>query len=102
MQAWHEALTSLEQDLVVAERMLAGPVDVAPDPSDGATGWQPPALGGPVPGVLVARARDLLRRQSVVREGLARALEQSRESLAQLRSGSGTAVLSPAYIDISA
>lgn len=101
VQAWDEALTSLEHDLVAAEQLLAGPLDVVATSVAG-PGWVPPALGGPVPRGLVARARDLLRRQSAVREGLGRALEQSRADLAQLRSGATGGVRSAAYVDISA
>lgn len=101
VQAWDEALSSLEHDLVLAERMLAGPLDAVAATVAG-PGWQPPLLAGPVPRGLVARARDLLRRQSLVREGLARALEQSRADLAQLRAGATGGLRSAAYVDISA
>ncbi len=101
VQAWDQALTTLERDVVVAERMLAGPLDAVPAAAAG-SGWEPPVLGGPVPRGLVARARDLVRRQSAVREGLGRALEQSRADLAQLRAGASGGVLSAAYVDISA
>lgn len=102
VRTWEDSLTRLEHDVQVAERMLTGPFDVVPTAAAGATGWQPPQLGGPVPDGLLARARDLVRRQAAVRAGLARALAQTRSDLEQLRAGvPGSAAPSALYVDIS-
>ncbi|WP_268932180.1 hypothetical protein [Nocardioides okcheonensis] len=98
VRSWQDALEALEHDVQVAERMLTGPLDADAATSAGAGAWLPPQPRGPIPDALVARARDLLRRQAVVREGLTRAIEQTRVGLAQLR----PADRAPAYVDISA
>ncbi|MBS2940011.1 hypothetical protein KDN32_19925 [Nocardioides sp. J2M5] len=98
VRSWRDALEALEHDVRVAERMLTGPLDGDTSVPAASGAWVPPQTGGPIPDALVARARDLLRRQDVVREGLARALEQTRVGLAQLR----PVDRAPVYVDISA
>lgn len=61
---WETVLDRLELDLILAERKLADPD--APDPEP----WSEPQLAGPLPADLVGRARDLLARQTSVRDRL--------------------------------
>jgi hypothetical protein len=79
-QAWHSALETLELDVVEAERLLAvgRATSEAVDLPPLAGGWTPPALDGPPPGDLRARAEAILARQLRVAEDLARAMGSNR------------------------
>jgi hypothetical protein len=101
--AWQAVLDRLEHDVSLAEKLLAHPhADLEGLEEEFGT-WQPPELGGPLPDVLLPRAREVERRQAAVREGLERALAGTRAGIERARrtSYAGTPA-APAYVDVSA
>jgi hypothetical protein len=102
--AWQAALDRLERDVSLAEKLLAHPHADLDDLEVGLDTWQPPLIDGPLPDVLLGRARDLGRRQDAVREGLTRALAGTRAAIERARrtSYAETPTAAPAYLDVSA
>jgi hypothetical protein len=100
--AWADALETLELDVEQAESLLAasrtGTMAEIPLPRDG---WTRPALEGPMPGNLRARAEAVLARQLRVSEELARGMASTHRELqlAQRMDSGATDRSVPAYID---
>ena len=100
---WEAALHRLERDVSLAEKLLAHPHADLDDVVTGLGTWRAPDLDGPLPAVLLGRARDLERRQAAVREGLARALAATRAGIERARRASyADTPAAPAYVDVSA
>jgi hypothetical protein len=77
--AWAEALTTLELDVSRAEALLANgapAVALTPRPD-----WVAPALTGPLPERLRARAEAIAARQLRLAEDLSRAVAAARQEL---------------------
>ncbi|MBA3741710.1 hypothetical protein [Sporichthya sp.] len=77
--AWADALITLELDVTRAERLLTDgtpAVAVAPRPD-----WVAPALSGPLPERLRARAEAIAARQLRLAEDLSRAVAAARQEL---------------------
>ena len=104
VSAWERVLDRLERDVRLSERMLADlEADLEAGRDAGLGTWTPPALDGPLPASLVDRARELEQRQAALREGLARALADTRAGLARVRrTAFAEATCVPAYVDVSA
>ncbi len=97
-EAWEQALTALELDVVVAERTLT--LDhIADNPPDL---WAPPVGLGPLPATLADRARALLARQLEVGRALAEAADLSRRHLAAAQSLRSAGPAVPVYLDLPA
>jgi hypothetical protein len=96
--AWASALDDLEIGLAEAEGLLS-----AGHTSPVATGerWVPPALAGPLPGNLMARAEAILARQVRVSHDLAHGMAINRRELRLARRmDSGIVDRSiPAFVD---
>jgi hypothetical protein len=78
-RAWAQALTALELDVTRAESLLGGGTPTAvptlrPD-------WVAPALTGPLPERLRARAEAIATRQLQLAEDLSRAIAAARQEL---------------------
>lgn len=77
--AWADALTALELDVSRAERLLTdGAPAVAPPPRPD---WIAPALSGPLPERMRARAEAIATRQLRLAEDLSRAIAAARQEL---------------------
>ena len=101
--AWEAVLDRLERDVSLAEKLLAHPHADLEDIQEGLGTWQAPQLAGPLPAALLARARDLERRQGAVREGLERALAGTRAGIERSRrTAFRETTAAPAYVDVSA
>lgn len=102
--AWTAVLDRLERDVLIAEQLLADlEADLEAGRDAGLGTWTPPALDGPLPQVLVGRARDIERRQAALRERLTRSLADTRAGLARVRRTAFVApTCAPAYVDVSA
>jgi hypothetical protein len=101
--AWEAVLDRLERDVALAEKLLAHPHADLEDLERSFGSWQPPELDGPLPEVLLPRAREVERREAAVREGLARALAGTRAGLERARRTSyAETPAAPAYLDVSA
>ena len=96
--AWASALDDLEIGLAEAEGLLSASHT---SPAVTGKGWVPPALAGPLPGNLMARAEAILARQVRVSEELARGMAVNRRELRLARRmDSGTMDRStPAFVD---
>lgn len=96
--AWEAALTALEIDVGVAERMLV--LDhIADEPP---LPWAPPAGLGPLPSGLEDRARALLARQIETARRLAEAAELSRRHSRAVQAMRHTGPSVPVYLDLPA
>jgi hypothetical protein len=102
--AWVSVLDRLQRDVEAIERTIGAgePVTSAPAPEP----WQPPALDGPLPDSLLARATELHRRQSAARafltDALARARAEQQAVPRSARAGATAHGTASAYVDISA
>lgn len=96
--AWGDALSALELDLDLAERMLALG-HLAQDPPDP---WAPPVGLGPMPLALVDRARTLLDRQIAVARQVAEAADLSRRHSRAVQAMRTQPPSSPVYVDTPA
>lgn len=100
-RAWETVLDRLERDVAVTEQLVRSPegVTVLPAPAP----WDPPALNGPLPDHLLGRAREIHRRQTEARAGLADALATNRARSLRIspRPAAGTGPVA-AYVDVSA
>jgi len=96
--AWSAALDRLESDTTRLESI--GPGAAVPESEP----WTPPEGLGPLPGELVARARELLVRQRSVVERLAAVLSGNRQQarVADTVHAATGAVGRPAYLDVRA
>lgn len=96
-RAWSTALDQLEEDVELAESLLADEHrlrDLPPrDP------WHPPAGLGPLPIDLQPRADAVLRRQLDVSARLARAMVNTAKQLAVLERLDNRPDRRPAYVD---
>lgn len=105
-RAWERALDALEGDVLRAEHLAADPAGAVALGAELPSGWLPTGLDGTVPATLVERAGGLLRRQELVQEQLAAALDRARADLARVRRTAPAAPVAraagPAYVDISA
>lgn len=85
--AWSEALTALELDVSRAEALLMnGSADGLADPAPAVAlpprpDWIAPALSGPLPERLRARAEAIAARQLRLAEDLSRAIAAARQEL---------------------
>jgi hypothetical protein len=104
MVAWETVLDRLETDVRISEQMLADlEADLEIGRDAGVGTWTPLAVDGPLPEALVGRARELERRQAALREGLVRAMAETRAGLARVRrTAFAEATTAPAYVDVSA
>lgn len=99
--AWSDALTALELDVARAEALL---IEGAPPPvAQERPTWVSPALAGPMPLSLRARAEAIAARQLRVAEDLTRAIAGARQEL-RLAERIQTHALdrsTPAFLDAS-
>ena len=78
-RAWERALDALgERDVLRAEHLAADPAGAVALGAELPSGWLPTGLDGTIPATLVERAGGLLRRQELVQEKLAGALDRAR------------------------
>lgn len=96
--AWEAALTALELDLGLAERMLTLR-DIALDPPDP---WRPPAGLGPLPAALADRARALLERQVETGRRVAEAAALARRHARAAQGMRSAPEAAPVYVDTPA
>lgn len=96
-RAWTAALDRLEQEILLAERLLQ-----ANEPAT-AEAWTPPRMLGPIPMDLVSRAQSIQQRQIALQKELTLALLTNRkhQSLAE-RAQYAPASSPPAYLDTTA
>jgi hypothetical protein len=79
-QAWNEALTGLEGDLLLAQETLArGRAEEIAAWGRRNTDWIPPSNLGPIPDDLRGRAARLLQHQLAVAEQLVERITQSQK-----------------------
>lgn len=100
--AWADALETLELDVAEAESLLAASrTGSLPGPTDLRVDWVKPALDGPLPSNLRARAEAVLARQLRVSEEMARGMAATHRELqlAQLMESGAVDRSAPAYID---
>jgi hypothetical protein len=97
-EVWEAALTALEMDVDLAERMLA--LDHLADAP--AAAWTPPTGLGPLPTTLVDRARTLLDRQLEVARRLTEAADLNRRHMRAAQAMRATGPSSPVYVDTPA
>lgn len=104
VMAWEVVLDRLETDVRLSERMLADlEADLEIGRHAGLGTWTPHAVDGPLPEALAGRARELHERQVALREGLVRAMAETRAGLARVRRTAFAETASlPAYVDVSA
>lgn len=96
--AWADALSALEIDLELAERMLA--LDhIAEDPPEP---WTPPADLGPLPLEFADRVRALLDRQIELARRLAEAADLNRRHQRAVQAMRHDGPSSPVYVDTPA
>jgi hypothetical protein len=96
---WEDELDRLELEVLRVERMLGG---AGPMPADS---WTPPAVGGPIPDDLVARARDLLERQERAGAALREALASAHRQIAfgtRVTNATTAGPSQPVYVDLHA
>jgi hypothetical protein len=96
--AWTAALDDLEMDVVATEAMLLDARRMAETPPSDL--WQAPQELGALPLELVPRADEILTRQLVVAEEIARRLTSTRQQQAvTARIETGERVKRPLYLD---
>jgi hypothetical protein len=98
--AWAGALATLELDVEVAERILAG--DHLPTVEEIArlAAWRVPTDVGPLPASLSDRARALLDRQLAAAAAVGRAMTMNRRHLAAVDALHAAPAPRPVYVDI--
>jgi hypothetical protein len=96
-RAWSEALDRLEEDVTLAEALLADGHRLRDLPSRDP--WRPPAGLGPLPIDLRPRADAVLDRQLQVSARLAHAMVNTAKQVAMLERVGGRPGRRPAYVD---
>ncbi len=99
-RAWADALTDLEMDLALAERLLDHAHLLAPAEVARVAAWRPPTGLGPLPASLLVRAQALLDRQLDVARRTAEAAALSRRQLAVTEALHARPAAVPVYLDI--
>jgi hypothetical protein len=96
---WETEIDRLELEVIRIERLLRG-LHAAP-----AEPWQPPAVPGPIPDDLLARASQLLDRQAEARAELKDALAEAQRQVAyaeRVANLTGRSLTEPVYLDLEA
>jgi hypothetical protein len=97
--AWENALTSLELEVELVERMLT--LDHLADLPSRAR-WTPPTGLGPMPAALADRARALLARQIEAGRQVAEAASLNRRHQAAAQALRAAPPSAPVYLDVPA
>lgn len=96
---WETEIDRLELEVIRIERLLRGLTAGPMEP------WQPPAVPGPIPPDLLARATDLLERQAEARSALIHALAVAQKQIAyaqRVARISTRSLAEPVYLDLEA